>query len=198
MQNALIVPFFYRLLLNYGDIGGQLRRATVGSVFHYYANGMGIPVVDRPTREGTERPPVPIGFDAVWTNQLQYTLSEDRSTVEECPLADGDGLITYDESVGASSPVDCALNPSSGADFGEEAMLFPNRPQTVGWLAVAGAMDPSLRLCAISRVALEDSDFLSLLRDYDTGQPDGWLKGPAQISQGLVFALGAYEACAAP
>jgi len=141
---------------------------------------------------------VPVGFDAVWTNQLQYTLSADRSEVQACPAAPPESIVRYDESAGAASPVDCVLDPASDAEFGEEAMLFPNRPQTVGWLAVAGVMEPSLRVCEVSRRALEDGAFLSLLRDYDTGQPDGWMKGPAQISQGLVFGLGAYEACQRP
>ena len=196
MQNALMLPFFYRVFMNYGDIGGQLRRGTVDSVFNYYAHGMAIPIAERPTREGDARPAIPTGDDAQWTNQLQYTLAADRSAVEACPPAPGDELIAYDESASAASPVPCVLNPASLSNFGEEAMLLPNRPQTVGWLAVAGAMDPTLRVCGVSRVALENESFLDLLGEYDTGEPDGWMKGPAQISQGLIFALGAYEACA--
>lgn len=200
MQNALMLPFLHRLYLNYGSVWGDLadtlEDTLVASIWNYYVYGTGVPEDDRPTSmTDGERPAIPTRDDAPWTNQLQYTLSADRTAVEQCPQAPVGETVAYDET--SASPVQCALNTGTdGFDVGEESMLIANRPQTVAWLAVANQLRPDLGLCEITTAALEEADFLDLWWDYDPTY--GWSKGPAQVMHGVVFGLGALDACAQP
>lgn len=196
MQNALMLPFFHRIYRSWGDIGGQLRRVLVEAPFRYYQFGMGLPVSDRPTGlDDSARPAIPVSDGAIWTNAMQYRLTADRSTVASCEVAPRN----QQQSLEAADD-DCAIDPSTSfdefpPDFIEDITLFPNRPHTVAWLLVADTMDERVRACSIGRAALDDEVFLSFWNDYTDGTPHGWLKGPAQMMQGMVFGLGAYETC---
>ena len=57
MQNALMLPFFHRIYLNYGDLGGQLKRALTDALWNYYRFGMAVPANLRPgSRSDAKRP----------------------------------------------------------------------------------------------------------------------------------------------
>jgi hypothetical protein len=196
MQNALMLPFFYRMLLNYGDRGGPLARTVTESIFQYYAHGMALPTDERPTGiDDAARPAIVTTAEAPWTNQLQYTLSADRNTVEACPDAPVGELISYDDTAAATAPAPCRLSPlTDPLAVGEDAMILENRPQTVGWLVVAHTFEPKLRVCEVGKKALGDPAFVDLL-DGQIVPEGGWYKGPSQYMQGLAFALGAIEIC---
>ena len=197
MLNALMVPFFHRILANYGDIGGTLRRALIGSAWNYYVNGMGLPLASRPTSvSDPSRPAIITGEDGAWSNLVQYTLTPDRTGIESCRAAPIDQIVVYDEL--STQPVDCVIHPDTrnvppGAE--EDITLYPNRPHTVAWLLVAHNLDPSLRVCGIGKAAFDDQQFLSYWDEYLDGTPHGWIKGPAQMMQGVVFGMGAYDTC---
>lgn len=196
MQNALMLPFFHRLLRNYGDVGGALRRAVVEAPWNYYRYGMGIPPDERPADfDDPRRPAIPTADTAVWTNQLQYRLTADRSAVEDCDWAPVDGHQYDDE----GRQIHCAVNGGTNLDrfppdYIEDIMLYPNRPHTVAMLLMAHELEPRLRVCEIAKRALNDPTFLDFWAEYII-EPAGWLKGPAQMLQGMVFGVGIADTC---
>ena len=198
MQNALMLPLFHRIHLNYGDIGGSLRRALWGAPWNFYVNGSALPIVDRPQVADAARPAIRVEDAAPWTNVLQYTLTSARTDVASCNPAPVNQPVTYDDI--SPGPMTCCIDPSTTdlpADFAEDLVLFPNRPHSVGWLAVAHNLEPSIRACALSAAALNDAAFLDFWNDYvSPGQ--GWAKGPAQMMNGVVFAIGALDTCVDP
>jgi hypothetical protein len=93
MTNALFYHFFHRMVLMYGDVGGQLRRALVEGPWWYYQVG-----IDR-LADG-----VSIDPNGVMAAGMTCTLTNGRQDVATCQRAtDGDGNVSVFDPIRPSS-----------------------------------------------------------------------------------------------
>jgi hypothetical protein len=177
MTNGLHLPFFARVVLNWGDVAGGLLRAVAGTPMHLYVYGLSktaaLPDAERSGLAALaaipERPDlVP---DGVWPNRMECPLVDDRTAAVRCEAVEDEGI-----------------------DF---EMYYPNRPHSVASLLIAHDLVPELRLCGVSKRVLDDDQFLRYWDEY-VADGVGWSKGSAQMMQGIVYAIGAYDTCADP
>ncbi len=174
MINSLMMPFLLRFYLNYGDVGGKLRAGLAMSAWHYYREGMGFADGEAPSTPSDEVRPA-ILLDADWLGQPGWDTDSMPYTVVDIDVTDDD--------------------PATSDPGGVEAnlLLAPNKPQMVAGLLIAHDLDPTLRLCEISKTALDDATLPMLWGDYDID--GGWWKGPSQAMQSMVFGVGLYDVC---
>ncbi|MEM1183274.1 MAG: hypothetical protein AAGM22_33330, partial [Acidobacteriota bacterium] len=99
--------------------------------------------------------------------------------------------------------LDCTLSPD-GSNLvscvpwtGGEPTYLETYAQATALLLMAHQYDPNLGLCEIARAVLDDLAGLRSLDGY-VGVGAGWFKGSSQAFQGLVHAVGGYEACVDP
>ncbi len=125
MQNALMYPFFHRLLLNYGDVaGGRIATALVGDPLNYYVYGM------PKLADG-----VGVDVGGEWASILECSLAAGGTEVSSCAwIQNGDGNLLWHNKPHTVALLLMAheLDPSIGlCQVAKEALDDPSI--TVGW-----------------------------------------------------------------
>ncbi len=177
INNSLISPFLHRMLLNYGDLGGSLAFGLSMNSWHVYRSAIGIPEAQRPI-DPTDPARPAIDSLSDWLNQPGWDQDVTPFIVQDVSVIDDDPFTT-----------------DPGTIIDENLVLDPNKPHTAVQFLLAHSINPSLNLCNVAANALNDQFMLDAWDDYQN--LGGWLKGPAEIMQGMAFGIGVFDDCAA-
>ncbi len=175
INNSLISPFLHRILLNYGDLGGSLAFGLSMNAWHQYRSTIGIPDVQRPT-DPTDpaRPAIDAATD--WLSQPGWDQDVMPFVVQDVSVIDDDPFTT-----------------DPGTIIDENLILEPNKPHSAVQFLLAHSINPALNLCDVASTALDEQFMLDAWDDYQN--LGGWLKGPAEIMQGMAFGIGIFDTC---
>ena len=177
INNSVISPFLHRVLLNYGDLGGNLASGLSMNTWHQYRSTIGIPEAQRPdSPQDPARPAIDVTAD--WLSQPGWDQDVDPFEVQDVSVIDDDPFTT-----------------DPGTIIDENLILEPNKPHSAVQFLLGHSIDPTLDLCGVAATALNDQFALDAWDDYQN--LGGWLKGPAEIMQGMAFGIGVFDTCQA-